>query len=121
MAKVCYVTGRKAQSGNNRSHAVNKTKRSFGANLQKVRILVDGKPKKYGFLLVLLNLEKLNVFNFSIYERNKKQPKQLLLLRLFFCLYFPSLLWIKATNPSVKENEAVVSLNSLLANEIGYA
>lgn len=46
MAKVCYVTGRKAQSGNNRSHAVNKTKRSFGANLQKVRILVDGKPKK---------------------------------------------------------------------------
>ena len=46
MAKVCYVTGRKARSGNNRSHAVNKTKRSFGANLQKVRILVDGKPTR---------------------------------------------------------------------------
>lgn len=46
MAKECYVTGRKARSGNNRSHALNKTKRSFGANLQKVRILVDGKPKK---------------------------------------------------------------------------
>lgn len=46
MAKQCYVTGRKARSGNNRSHAVNKTKRSFGANLQKVRILVDGKPKR---------------------------------------------------------------------------
>ena len=46
MAKVCYVTGRKARSGNKRSHANNKSKRSFGANLQKVRIMVDGQPKK---------------------------------------------------------------------------
>ena len=46
MAKVCVITGRKAKSGNNRSHALNKTKRTWGANLQKVRILVDGKPKK---------------------------------------------------------------------------
>lgn len=46
MSKVCHVTGRKARSGNKRSHAVNKSKRTFGANLQKVRILVDGKPKK---------------------------------------------------------------------------
>ena len=29
-----------------RSKAMNKTKRRFGANLQKVRILVDGEPKK---------------------------------------------------------------------------
>ena len=27
MAKVCYFTGRKTVSGNNRSHAMNKTKR----------------------------------------------------------------------------------------------
>lgn len=46
MAKVCYVTGRKATTGNNRSHALNATRRRFNANLQKVRILVDGKPKK---------------------------------------------------------------------------
>lgn len=46
MAKVCFVTGRKARSGNKRSHANNKSKRSFGANLQKVRIMVDGTPKK---------------------------------------------------------------------------
>ncbi|UUX34088.1 50S ribosomal protein L28 [Fundicoccus culcitae] len=46
MAKECYYTGRKARSGNNRSHALNATKRTFGANLQKVRIMVDGKPKK---------------------------------------------------------------------------
>lgn len=46
MAKECYFTGRKARSGNNRSHALNATKRSFGANLQKVRVMIDGEPKK---------------------------------------------------------------------------
>lgn len=46
MAKQDYFTGRKVRSGNNRSHALNSTKRTFKANLQKVRILVDGKPKR---------------------------------------------------------------------------
>ncbi|MFC0233758.1 50S ribosomal protein L28 [Vagococcus entomophilus] len=46
MAKECYITGRKSKSGNSRSHAMNASKRSWKANLQKVRILVDGKPKK---------------------------------------------------------------------------
>ena len=46
MAKECYFTGRKARSGNTRSHSLNANKRTFGANLQKVRIMVDGEPKK---------------------------------------------------------------------------
>ena len=46
MAKECYFTGRKAKTGNNRSHALNASKRSFKANLQKVRIIEDGKPKR---------------------------------------------------------------------------
>ncbi|WP_114571120.1 50S ribosomal protein L28 [Exiguobacterium flavidum] len=46
MARKCYVTGKSPKSGNNRSHAMNKTKRTWGVNVQKVRILVDGKPKK---------------------------------------------------------------------------
>lgn len=45
MAK-CAITGRKTSFGNNRSHALNSTKRKWGANLQKVRVIVDGKPKK---------------------------------------------------------------------------
>ena len=53
MGKQCFVTGRKASTGNRRSHALNSTKRRWNANLQKVRILVDGKPKKFGFLHVL--------------------------------------------------------------------
>ena len=46
MSKECYVTGRKTRSGNNRSFALNSSKRTYKPNLQKVRILVDGRPKK---------------------------------------------------------------------------
>ncbi len=46
MAKVCYFTGRKAGSGNKRSFAMNKSRRTFGANLQRVRIMIDGKPQR---------------------------------------------------------------------------
>ncbi len=48
MAKVCYFTGRKTVSGNNRSHAMNhKTCRK--TSLQKVTVLIDGKPKSLSF------------------------------------------------------------------------
>ncbi|ERJ13430.1 50S ribosomal protein L28 [Haloplasma contractile] len=46
MARVCQVTGRRASTGNNRPNSLKATKRKWGANLQKVRIMVDGKPKK---------------------------------------------------------------------------
>ncbi|GAB2024525.1 50S ribosomal protein L28 [Lactovum odontotermitis] len=45
MSKVCYFTGRKTVAGNNRSHAMNQTKRQVKPNLQKVKILEDGKIK----------------------------------------------------------------------------
>jgi large subunit ribosomal protein L28 len=35
MAKVCQLTGKKTQVGNNVSHAHNKTKRKFYPNLRK--------------------------------------------------------------------------------------
>lgn len=46
MAKECVITGRKSRAGNSRSHAMNANRRTWGANLQKVRILVNGKPKR---------------------------------------------------------------------------
>lgn len=56
MAKVCYFTGRRTVSANNRSHAMNKTKRTAKPNLQKVTVLINGKPKKFGLQHVRLNL-----------------------------------------------------------------
>lgn len=46
MARVCFITGKRAKTGNKRSHALNKSKRKWGVNVQKVRILVDGKPQR---------------------------------------------------------------------------
>ncbi|MCC5877377.1 MAG: 50S ribosomal protein L28 [Candidatus Sumerlaeia bacterium] len=45
MAK-CYITGKRRAVGNNVSHANNKTKRVFGANLQKVRIVDENGATK---------------------------------------------------------------------------
>ena len=45
MSKVCAVTGKKALSRNRRSHSLRATRRKWNVNLQKARILVDGKPQ----------------------------------------------------------------------------
>ena len=45
MARVCTVTGRRTKTGNARSHAMNASKRTWKSNVQKVKILVNGKPK----------------------------------------------------------------------------
>ncbi|NLC96933.1 MAG: 50S ribosomal protein L28 [Erysipelotrichaceae bacterium] len=46
MSKVCAVTGKKALSGNRRSHSLRATRRKWNVNLQKATILVDGKPQR---------------------------------------------------------------------------
>ena len=45
MSRVCAVSGRKALSGNNRSHSLRATRRKWNVNLQKVRVVIDGKPQ----------------------------------------------------------------------------
>ncbi|MDX8045013.1 50S ribosomal protein L28 [Gracilibacillus sp. S3-1-1] len=46
MGRKCVVTGRNTTSGNSRSHAMNSNKRKWKANVQKVRVMVDGKPQR---------------------------------------------------------------------------
>jgi large subunit ribosomal protein L28 len=41
MARRCGITGKGVQSGNNVSHANNKTRRRFLPNLQETRVLSD--------------------------------------------------------------------------------
>ncbi len=45
MARVCDVTGKKPMSGNNVSHANNKTKRRFLPNLQNRRFWVESENR----------------------------------------------------------------------------
>jgi large subunit ribosomal protein L28 len=45
MSRVCELTGKKAMVGNNVSHAMNKTKRKFNANLVKKRFYIPEEDK----------------------------------------------------------------------------
>ena len=46
MAKVCDICGKRPVSGNNISHAHNKTRRRWLPNLQEVRANVNGHTKR---------------------------------------------------------------------------
>ena len=46
MARVCTVCGKGPITGHNVSHANNRTKRRWYPNLQTVRIMVKGSPKR---------------------------------------------------------------------------
>ena len=45
MSRVCELTGKKAMSGNNVSHALNRTKRRFNPNLIKKRFYIPEEDK----------------------------------------------------------------------------
>ena len=45
MSRVCAVSGKKAMSGNNRSHSLRATRRKWNVNLQKAHVVIDGKPQ----------------------------------------------------------------------------
>ena len=46
MARVCYVCGKRPATGNNVSHAHNKTRRRWLPNLQTVRIQDDAGERR---------------------------------------------------------------------------
>lgn len=45
MSKVCAISGKGPLSGNKRSHSMRASRRKWNVNLQKVKVVVDGKPK----------------------------------------------------------------------------
>ncbi len=45
MSRVCQITGKRPQSGNNVSHAHNKTRRRFLPNLQNKRFWLEGEKR----------------------------------------------------------------------------
>ncbi|MCB0480777.1 MAG: 50S ribosomal protein L28 [Flavobacteriales bacterium] len=45
MSRLCQITGKKAMTGNNVSHANNKSKRKFQPNLQTKRFFVPSEDK----------------------------------------------------------------------------
>ena len=46
MSKVCAICGKKPGFGNNRSHSMVATRRRFNPNLQRVRVLLEGRATR---------------------------------------------------------------------------
>lgn len=46
MSRVCAICGKGKTSGNNVSHSNRKTRRTFEANVQKIRVEIDGVESK---------------------------------------------------------------------------
>lgn len=46
MSRVCSICGKGCTAGNNVSHSMRHTKRTFDANVQKVQVEIDGKKSK---------------------------------------------------------------------------
>ena len=46
MSRKCRLSGKGPMPGNNRSHALNATRRKWNVNLQKATVIIDGKPTK---------------------------------------------------------------------------
>ena len=60
MSRVCELTGKKAMVGNNVSHAMNKTKRKFGANLIKKRFYI---PEEDSWVTLKVSTSALKTIN----------------------------------------------------------
>jgi large subunit ribosomal protein L28 len=65
MSRVCELTGKKAMVGNNVSHAMNKTKRRFNANLIKKRLFIPEEDKWITLKLSTSALKTINKIGIS--------------------------------------------------------
>jgi len=46
MSRKCAICGKGPTTGNNVSHAHNKTRTVWYPNIAKIKVLIDGEPKK---------------------------------------------------------------------------
>jgi large subunit ribosomal protein L28 len=60
MSRVCELTGKKAMVGNNVSHALNRTKRKFNANLVKKRFYL---PEEDSWVTLKVSTSALKTIN----------------------------------------------------------
>ncbi|WP_034041178.1 50S ribosomal protein L28 [Wocania ichthyoenteri] len=60
MSRVCELTGKKAMVGNNVSHAMNRTKRKFNANLVKKRFYI---PEDESWITLKVSTSALKTIN----------------------------------------------------------
>ena len=60
MSRVCQITGKRPRTGNNVSHANNKTKRKFYPNLQKKRFYI---PEEDAWVTLKVSTSAIRTIN----------------------------------------------------------
>ena len=65
MSRACELTGKKAMVGNNVSHALNRTKRKFNANLIKKRFFIPEEDKWVTLKVSTAALKNINKLGIS--------------------------------------------------------
>ena len=73
MAKVCELTGKKAQYGNNVSFSINKTRRRFDVNLSKKRFYI---PEEDRWVTLRISTRALKTINKKGISAVLKEAKQ---------------------------------------------
>jgi large subunit ribosomal protein L28 len=77
MARVCQITGKRPQVGNNVSHANNKTKRRFLPNLQKKRFFIPEEDRWITLKLSTKAIKTINKIGISAALKEAKQKGHL--------------------------------------------
>ncbi len=73
MARVCQITGKRPQVGNNVSHSNNKTKRRFYPNLQKKRFFIPEENKWVTIKLSTKALKTINLKGISVVLKEARE------------------------------------------------
>jgi len=73
MSRVCELTGKKAMVGNNVSHAKNRTKRKFDANLLNKRFYIPEEDKWITLKISASALKNINKKGISAVLKEAKE------------------------------------------------
>lgn len=79
MARVCVITGKKTISGNNVSHANNRTKRKFYPNLQRKRFYIPEEDRWVTLRLSTSAIRTINKKGISAVLADLKKEKGVLI------------------------------------------
>lgn len=72
MSRVCELTGKKAMVGNNVSHAMNRSKRTFDANLIKKRFYIPEEDRWVTLKVATSTLKTINKIGISAVLKQAK-------------------------------------------------
>jgi large subunit ribosomal protein L28 len=73
MARVCQITGKRPQTGNNVSHANNKTKRKFYPNLQTKKFFIPEEDKWVTLKVSTKAIKTINLRGISAVLKESKE------------------------------------------------